>query len=134
MQNETSGASRTYVVCAGKRVIGFYCLAAGAVGRMKAPAGVKRNMPDPIPVMVIGRLAVHKDYQHRGIGSALVRDAILRTIRVSEIAGIRAILVHAKTDAARQFYEGLGFRASPTEPLTVMITVEEARKLVTGFV
>lgn len=86
-------------------------------------------MPDPIPVMVIGRLAVDKAYQGRGVGVGLLRDAILRTIQASEIAGIRAIFIHAKTEAARRFYERSGFRVSPTEPLTVMITVEEARKI-----
>lgn len=129
LQNELNGASRTYVACAGKRVVGFYCLAAGAVAHSQVSAKVKRNMPDPVPVMVIGRLAVDKAYQGRGLGVGLLRDAILRTIQVSEIAGIRAILIHAKTEAAKRFYERSGFRISPTEPLTVMITIEEARKI-----
>lgn len=85
-------------------------------------------MPDPVPVMVIGRLAVDRAYQGRGIGKGLLRDAILRTLQAAEIAGIRAILVHAKTETAKHFYEKCGFVASPVEPLTVMITVAEAMK------
>jgi len=126
LQNEASGASRTYVVCAGKRVVGYYTLAVGAVALAGATGRVRRNMPDPVPVMLLGRLAVDKDHQRRGIGTRLLRDAILRTIQAAEIAGIRAILVHAISDAAKRFYEGWGFVGSPVDPLTVMITVTEA--------
>lgn len=126
LQNEASGASRTYVVCADKRVVGYYTLAVGAVALAEATGRVRRNMPDPLPVMVLGRLAVDKDHQRRGIGTGLLRDVILRTVQAAEIAGIRAILVHAMSDAAKRFYEGWGFVASPVDPLTVMITVTEA--------
>ena len=126
LRNEASGASRTYVVCAGKRVAGYYTLAVGSVAHDHAAGRIKRNMPDPVPVMLIGRLAVDRDYQGQGIGSGLLRDAVLRTVQAAEIAGIRAILVHAKTEAAREFYESRGFIASPVEPLTMMITVTEA--------
>ena len=85
-------------------------------------------MPDPVPVMIIGRLAVHSAYQGRKIGLGLLRDAILRTLQAAEIAGIRAILVHAISDRARQFYEGCGFVASPMDPMTLMITVADAVK------
>lgn len=126
LQNEASGASRTYVVCADKRVVGYCTLAVGAVALAEATGRVRRNMPDPLPVMVLGRLAVDKDHQRRGIGTGLLRDVILRTVQAAEIAGIRAILVHAMSDAAKRFYEGWGFVASPVDPLTVMITVTEA--------
>ena len=128
LQNEASGASRTYVVCAGRRVAGYYTLAVGAVEHVRAPGRVKRNMPDPVPVMVLGRLAVDKNSQGRGIGAGLLRDAILRTVQAAEIAGIRAILIHAKTEDAKRFYERFGFVASPVDPLTVMITLTEAVK------
>jgi predicted N-acetyltransferase YhbS len=85
-------------------------------------------MPDPVPVMVLGRLAVDKDFQGRGIGSGLLRDAVLRTVQAAEIAGIRAILVHALSDAAKRFYQSHGFIASPIDPMTVMITVADAVK------
>jgi GNAT superfamily N-acetyltransferase len=88
-------------------------------------------MPDPVPVMVIGRLAIDRSIQGQGIGPALLRDAVLRTLQAAEIAGIRAILVHAISERAKRFYEKWGFTSSPVEPLTLMITVAEARKAFT---
>ena len=129
LHNEASGASRTYVVCIGKTVVGYYTLAVGAVAHVEAPGRVRRNMPDPLPVMVIGRLAVDKSLQRRSIGKGLLRDAVLRTVQASEIAGIRAILVHAISEPAKRFYEGCGFIASPIDPLTVVLTVAEAGKI-----
>lgn len=128
LQNEESGASRTYVACVGKRVVGYYALAVGAVAHIDAPGRVRRNMPDPVPVMVIGRLAVDQSVQGQGIGPALLRDAVLRTLQAAEIAGIRAILVHAISEDARRFYEKWGFLSSPFDPMTLMITVADARK------
>lgn len=128
LANEESGSSRTYVVSAAKRVVGYYTLAVGAVAHTGAPGRVKRNMPDPVPVMVLGRLAVDKDFQGRGIGSGLLRDAVLRTVQAAEIAGIRAILVHAISEAAKRFYQDYGFIASPIDPMMVMITLAEALK------
>ncbi|MFQ5745169.1 MAG: GNAT family N-acetyltransferase [Acidobacteriota bacterium] len=130
LQNEASGASRTYVVRAGKqRVVGYYTLAVGAATHEEAPGRVKRNMPEPVPVMVLGRLAVDREFQRQGLGTGLLRDAVLRTVQASEIAGIRAILVHAISDDAKRFYDRYGFIASPIEPLTVMITIAEAAKI-----
>jgi GNAT superfamily N-acetyltransferase len=129
LHNEASGASRTYVVCMGKTVVGYYTLAVGAVAHAEAPGRVRRNMPDPLPVMVLGRLAVDKSFQRRGIGKGLLRDAVLRTVQAAEIAGIRAILVHAISEPAKRFYEGCGFMASPIDPLTVVLTVAEAGKI-----
>ena len=127
LQNEKSGASRTYMVCVRKRVVGYYALAAGVVAHAEAPGRIRRNMPDPVPVMVIGRLAVDQTAQGRALGPALLRDAVLRTVQAAEIAGIRAILVHAISERAKRFYEKWGFIASPVEPMTLMITVAEAR-------
>lgn len=132
LQNEESGASRTYVLCLGSRVVGYYALAVGAVTHAEAPGRVRRNMPDPVPVMVIGRLAVDQTMQGQAIGPALLRDAVLRTIQGAEIAGIRAILVHAISHRAKDFYERAGFIPSPIDPMTLMITVAEARKALTG--
>ena len=109
--------------------MGYYTLAVGAVVHAVAPGRVRRNMPDPLPVMVLGRLAVDQGHQRRGIGTGLLRDAVLRTVQAAEIAGIRAILVHAISMAAKRFYEACGFIASPIDPLTVMITVAEAAKI-----
>jgi GNAT superfamily N-acetyltransferase len=126
IQNEESGASRTYVVCAGRQVVGYYALAVGAAAHANAPGRVRRNMPNPVPVMVIGRLAIDTRFQGRGIGSALLRDAVLRTVRAAEFAGIRAILVHAISEGAKRFYEKSGFIPSPVDPMTLMITLSEA--------
>jgi GNAT superfamily N-acetyltransferase len=132
LQNEESGASRTYVVCAGRHVVGYYALAVGAVAHAEALGRVRRNMPDPVPVMIVGRLAVHQNYRGKKIGRALLRDAVWRTLRAAEIAGIRAILVHAISERAREFYEERGFVPSPMDPLTLMITVAEAVKAFVG--
>jgi GNAT superfamily N-acetyltransferase len=130
LQNETSGASRTYVVCTGKAVAGYYSLAVGAATHEQVPGRIKRNMPDPIPVMILGRLAVDKGFQGKGIGAGLLKDAVLRTAQAAEIAGIRALLVHAISDAAKRFYEAHGFIASPVDPMTVMITLTEAERII----
>src|SRR5437773_6435213 len=118
LQNEASGASRTYVVGAGGRVVGYYALATGAVAQREATGKVRRHMPEPIPVMVIGRLAVDREHQGKGLGSALSRDALLRTLNAASIAGIRAALLHAISDDARRFYERVGFSASSVDPMT----------------
>jgi len=129
LQNEGSGASRTYVVCVGKRVVGYYTLAVGAVAHSEAPGRVRRNMPDPVPAMVLGRLAVDKAFQGQHIGAGLLCDAVLRTVQAARIGGIRAILVHAISETAKRFYESYGFIVSPVDPLTVMITVAEAARI-----
>jgi GNAT superfamily N-acetyltransferase len=129
LQNESSGASRTYVVSVGLKVVGYYTLAHGAVVHAEAPGRVRRNMPDPVPAMLLGRLAVDRAFQGRHIGRGLLRDAVLRTVQAAEIAGIRAILVHAISPAAKRFYEGYGFVAAPVDPLTVMLTITEAVKI-----
>jgi predicted N-acetyltransferase YhbS len=123
--NEIESASRTYVVCVGAVVVGYYCLANGAVANNIATGKVKRNMPNPIPVMVIGRLAVSRHWQGKGIGRGLLRDAVLRTLKAAEIAGIRAILVHAINDEAKQFYERYQFTASAQSPLTLMVKIND---------
>jgi GNAT superfamily N-acetyltransferase len=130
LANEQAGGSRTYVVCAGGRVIGYYALATGGVAQTAATGRVRRNMPDPVPVMVLGRLAVDRAYQGRGLGVGLLRDAILRTLQAAELGGIRAILVHAISEEARRFYERHGFVGSPLDPMTLMITIADAKKAV----
>jgi GNAT superfamily N-acetyltransferase len=125
-KNEIQGASRTYVVTVENVVVAYYCLANGAIAQTLSTGKVKRNMPDPIPVMIIGRLAVDQNWQAKGIGKALLRDAILRTLQASEIAGIRAILVEAISEEAKLFYEKCGFTVSPIAPMTLMITINDA--------
>lgn len=128
LANEEAGGSRTYVVCAGGRVVGYYALATGGVAQEAATGRVRRNMPDPIPVMVLARLAVDRAYQDRGLGAGLLRDAILRILQASELGGIRAILVHAISAEAKRFYERHGFVESPADPMTLMVTVADAKR------
>jgi GNAT superfamily N-acetyltransferase len=131
-QNEVGGASRTYVICEDLRVIGYYSLAAGSVLREAATGRVRRNMPDPVPVALLGRLAVDSRWQGKGLGAALLRDAVLRVVGAAGSIGVRALLVHAISDEAKSFYERFGFRVSATDPMTLMITIDEAQKIVGG--
>jgi len=128
LQNEESRASRTYVVCTGLRVVAYYALAVGAVAHASAPGRVRRNMPDPVPVMIIGRLAVDEEFHGHGLGQGLLRDAVLRTLQAAEIAGIRAILVHAISPDAQRFYERHGFARSPIDPMILMINLADVER------
>lgn len=122
MNNQLSGASRTFVVVDDDdRVCGYYAMAAGAVAHSLATSAVRRNMPDPVPVMVLGRLAVDQRAQGLSLGAALLKDAVNRALTVSESAGVRALLVHALHAQARAFYEHHGFQPSPQHPLTLML-------------
>ena len=131
-RNQESGASRIYIIRAGNRVVGYYALAAGAAAEADATGRTRRNMPDPVPVMVIGRLAIDSAYPGRGLGRALLRDAVLRTIQVVDIAGIRAILVHAISEDAKRFYQRCGFQPSPLDPRILMITMRDAHRALVG--
>ena len=132
LANEDTGASRTYVVCAGGRVVGYYALASGGVAQVQAPGRVRRNMPDPVPVMILGRLVVDRIWQGRNLGRSLLRDAVLRTLQAAEIGGIRAILVHAISEEAKRFYQRYGFGESPVDSMTLMMTVADAEKALSG--
>src|ERR1019366_108188 len=125
--NRASGASRSYVACDGARVVGYYALASGAIIVENAPGRFRRKMPDPIPVAVLGRLAVDTAFHGRGLGRALFRDAAHRVIHAADAIGIRGIVVHAISENARNFYLALGFDPSPHEPMTLMVTLSDVR-------
>jgi predicted N-acetyltransferase YhbS len=125
--NQISGASRTYVVADDQRVIAYYCLASGALDLADAPGPIRRNMPDPIPMAVLGRLAVHREWQGRGLGVALLQDAVLRTAQAAAIMGIRGVLVHAISDSAKAYYERHGFAASPNHPMTLVLSLKSRK-------
>lgn len=126
LKTEGSHSARTYVVCDGVRVVGYYCLATGAIARASAAKPLQRNMPDPIPVMILGRLAIDRAYQGRGIGQALLGDAIRRTLAISTQVGVVALLAHALDERAKSFYRYFEFVESPIEPLTMMLPVRQA--------
>jgi GNAT superfamily N-acetyltransferase len=128
-RNEAEGASRTFVLCVGSRVVGYHSLAAGSILHSEATGRVRRNMPDPVPVLLLARLAVDRAWQGKGLGADLLSDAVLRAIGAAESVGVRAVLVHAISDEAKAVYERHGFRASPIDPMTLMITIEEAQRM-----
>lgn len=121
LKNDLHGGSRTYVVCDGKQVVGYYAVAAGSIAHEEAPGSIRRNMPDPIPAIVLGRLAVDHRYQGAGIGQGLLRDALARAMNVSEQIGARALIVHALNEQAEAFYLRHGFLISQTGPGTLLL-------------
>jgi GNAT superfamily N-acetyltransferase len=129
LTNQGANGARTYVGLAGGVVVGYYSLAVGQVEYEAAAIRLQKGLArHPIPVMLLARLAVHKDWQRQGVGQALLRDAILRTVDASEIAGIRALVVHAKDEAARRYYEHFDFAPSPTDPFHLYALVKDIRK------
>ncbi len=128
LANQLGGGSRTFVVLDGLgQVRGYYALAAGAVSHRLATGAVRRNMPDPVPVLVLGRLAVDRQAQGMGLGAALLQDAVRRALTVAQHAGVRALLVHALHERARDFYLNYGFSLSPIDPMTLMLRLDTAR-------
>ena len=123
--NQKSGASRTFVACRGEQVRGYYALAAGSVDHELVPSRTRRNMPNPIPVVVFARLAVATDEQGAGIGRALVRDALFRIRAAADEIGVAAVLVHALNDGAKQFYLTCGFAESPINPLILVARLKD---------
>jgi GNAT superfamily N-acetyltransferase len=129
LKNHAAGASRCFVLSYENTAIGYYSLSAGAISHEAAPKSMRRNMPNPLPVLLLGRLAVDKRYHNKGIGQALLHDAMIRAINVSGNSGIFAILVHALNDQAKQFYLSRGFVESPLQPMTLMMTIETIRSI-----
>ncbi len=123
LKNSTSGASRCFVLCSNRVVIGYYSLSAAAITHETAPKFKRRNMPDPLPALLLGRLAVDRKYHNQGLGSGLLRDAMLRSFNIARDAGVFALLVHALHDQARQFYLSRGFVPSPLQPMTLLMTM-----------
>ncbi|MFH0725291.1 MAG: GNAT family N-acetyltransferase [Pseudomonadota bacterium] len=129
--NQRAGGANSYVCCVGQEVVGFYSLAAGSVEPKTAPLRVVKGLSrHPVPVMVLARLAVDKSYQGMGLGIALIKDALLRTLQVSDIIGIRALIVHAKDDIIRDWYMQWEFEPSPTNRLHLFLLIKDIKDLV----
>ena len=111
--------------------MGYYCLSAGAIARESAPKTMRRNMPDPLPVLILGRLAIDKKYHNQGLGSALLRDAMIRSVTIAENTGVFAILIHALSEQAKRFYLSRGFIESPLHPMILLMTLETMRIILT---
>jgi len=128
--NQYANSAQTYVCCQGDVVVGYYSLAVGSVDPQAAPSRVMKGLArHPVPVMILARLAVDKEHQRKGLGQALLRDALLRTAQAADIAGIRCVLVHAKDDAARQWYESWEFEPSPTDPYHLFLMLKDLKSL-----
>ncbi len=127
--NQSSGATRTFVVPDGHRVTGYYAIASGAMSVGSALGRLRRNMPDPIPVAVLARLAIDRAWQGRGLGRALFRDAAARITHAADSLGIRGIVVHAISEQAKAFYLAIGFEPSPLDPMTLMVTLSDVRAI-----
>ena len=128
--NQKANSAQTYVCCQGDVVVGFYSLAVGSVDPEAAPSRVMKGLArHPVPVMILTRLAVDKEHKRRGLGRALLKDALLRTAQAADIAGIRCLLVHAKDDAARRWYEGWEFEPSPTDPYHLFLLLKDLKAL-----
>lgn len=127
LRNAKSGASRTFVVADGRHVIGYYALSSGSIEHLTAPSVMTRNMPDPIPILILGRLAVDLRYQKNRIGALLLKDAMLRTLSVADNVGVSALFVHALSEEAKQFYLQYGFKVSTTDAMTLYLPVKHLR-------
>jgi GNAT superfamily N-acetyltransferase len=129
LQNQGANAAQTYVGLAHRVVVGYYSLAVGQVEYADAPERLQKGLArHPVPIMLLARLAVHRDWQRKGIGRALLRDAVLRTVQAADIAGIRALAVHAKDNQARAYYEQFDFLPSPADPLHLLVLLKDIRK------
>jgi GNAT superfamily N-acetyltransferase len=128
-QSQQSGASQTYLGLSGKIIVGFYTLTVGEIAHVAATERLKKGMPrHPIPLMVLARLAIDKNWQGRGLGAGLLKDALLRTEQAADIAGIRALAVHAKDDGAARFYARFGFEPSPTDERHMFLLMKDVRR------
>jgi predicted N-acetyltransferase YhbS len=127
LTNQDSGATRTFVACDDDKAVAYYALASGGVIAGHGPGWSRRNMPDPIPVAILARLAIDTSCHRQGLGKALVQDAVRRVTNAAGSLGIRGILVHAVSDGARSYYTGLGFDPSPLDPMTLVIPLADLR-------
>lgn len=131
--NQKANSAQTYVCGFNGEVVGFYSLAVGSVDPEDAPARVMKGLArHPVPVMILARLAVDRDHQGKGLGKALLKDALLRTAQAADIAGIRCLLVHAKDEAARQWYESWEFDPSPADPYHLFLMLKDLKALLAG--
>lgn len=129
LHNQGAGAAQTYVGLVGGALIGYYSLAVGQIEYCDAPERLQKGLArHPVPIMLLARLAVDKGWQNKGVGRALLRDAVQRTAQAADIAGIRALAVHAKDEQARRYYEQFDFAPSPTDPLHLLVLLKDIRR------
>lgn len=130
LQNQSNDSARTYVTHRAKVVAGYYTISAGSVARERATARSAHGLANhPVPVSLLARLAVDKNEQGNGLGSALLKDALIRIERAGDVLGIRAVLVHAIDEQAREFYERFGFEPCPGDTLHLMLLMKDLRRM-----
>ena len=129
LANQAAGATRTYVAARGDRVVSYYALAAGSVARAEATDRVARGLArHPVPVVIIARLAVDRGEQGKGLGAAMLKDALSRVLSAADIVGVRAVLVHAKDESARAFYQHFEFESSPIDPFQMLLLIKDLKR------
>jgi GNAT superfamily N-acetyltransferase len=129
LKNDLAGASRCFVIARDGEVIGYYSLSTAAIAHEAAPKSMRRNIPDPLPLLLLGRLAIDRRFHNQGLGRALLRDAMIRAVGISRDAGVFAILVHAMSEPGKRFCLSRGFVESPLQPMTLMMTLATARAI-----
>jgi GNAT superfamily N-acetyltransferase len=127
LHDQREGGSRTWVVLDDRRVVAFYASSTAVLMRSRATRRAARNQPDPLPAVLLGRLAVDADYQGRGLAAALLKHFVLKSLEVAELTGVRLLLVHAKNDTARHFYVRYGFEPSPIDDMTLILLIKDVR-------
>jgi len=131
LHNQNAGSAQTYVACDDGLVVGYYSLTVGSVAHAEAGDRIKKGMPRyPIPVLILARLAVHRTRQGQGLGKGLLKDALIRSARAADIVGVRALLVHAKDDQARAFYQAYDFDSSPSDPYHLFLLMKDIRRFI----
>jgi len=131
--NQQANSAQTYVLARDLVLSGYYSLAAGAVTHEAATERVKKGLArHPIPVILLARLAVDRTLQGRGVGPALLKDALLRSASAADTIGARAVLVHAKDDAAKGFYEHFDFEPSPSDPYHLLLIMKDVKRILGG--
>lgn len=129
LRNQTNRGSRTFVITSGKQIVGYYALASGAVERTQVTSNIARNMPNPIPVIILARLAIDSNFKGLSLGKGLLKDALLRCVNVSSQIGVKAVLVHALDTEAIAFYQKFGFGKMPEQENTLMISISNIEKI-----
>jgi GNAT superfamily N-acetyltransferase len=132
-QNQQAGAAQSYMGMVGEAIAGYYTLAVGQVTLENAPERLKKGLAKhPVPIMLLARLAVDHSWQGQGVGKALLRDTMQRTLQAADIAGIRAFSVHAKDEEARRFYDHFDFLPSPTDPMHLFVLLKDVRQIISA--